>query len=160
MNMKKTSAILLATTLSFAGISYATAANQTSTKTELNCQKQSGEMGQGKHHGKKKNKGMGFSKLDLTDAQKLEISEIMKSVKGDKKGQKSESKMAHRASMQALVSSDSFDEDAAKALINIQQAEKAEKQLAMLKAKNEAFQLLTDEQKVKYSELKTQGKNR
>jgi len=158
--MKKTSAILLATTLSFAGISYAVAADQTGTTTQQNCKQQSSEMGQGKHHWKKKNKGMGFSKLDLTDTQKQEIREIMQSVKGDNKGQKSESKMAHRASMQALISSDSFDEEAAKTLISVQQEEKAEKQLAMLKAKNQAFQLLTEEQKVKYSELKAQGKNR
>lgn len=163
MNMKKTSAILLATTLSFAGASYAIAGNHGEMKGERGCKNDSSEMSQGKHHGKKKHKGMGFSQLDLSDQQKQEMRDIMRTTKSDNKANKSsksEARTAHRAAMQTLISSESFNEQQAKALIEAQQLQKAEKQLSMLKAKHQMYQLLTEEQKVQYQALKEKRANR
>jgi protein CpxP len=156
MKTKKISAILLATTLSFAGISYAMAGNHQESKNGQDCNNQSGEMKQGRHNCKIKHQRMGFSKLDLSDAQKQQMQEIMSAAKEENKGTRG----AHKAEMQMLMSSETFDEAKAKELINNQQVQKAEKHLKMMKAKHQMFQLLTDEQKTQYSELKSQRHNR
>ncbi|WP_413699568.1 Spy/CpxP family protein refolding chaperone [Psychromonas sp. KJ10-10] len=185
MENKTISAIILATTLSFAGASYAVADNQQGMKNNQNCvnqseqmkdnqncNKQAGEMkkkhgdkhkfakkGKGKHNGKhqgKRNQKMAFAKLDLSAEQKQQINEIMSAVKTEKQN----ARLAYRASMQVLMVNETFDVDAAKSLMTAQQAQKEESRLAMMKAKHQAFQLLTDEQKAKYNELKEKGKKR
>ena len=62
--------------------------------------------------------------------------------------------------MLTLMNEDSFNEDKAKVLINKQQSKSVEKRLIMLKARHEMYQLLSDEQKQKYSELKAQHHKR
>ena len=156
MKTKKISAILVATTLSFAGISYAMAANHQDDNNEQGCKHKSGEMKQGKHHGKMKHQRMAFSQLDLTDTQKQEMHDIMKAAKAANKEEKS----AQRAEMQALMSNETFNEEKAKALINSKQLQKAQKHLVMMQTKHQMYQLLTDEQKAQYSELKKQRHNR
>lgn len=160
MKTKTIGTLLLATTLSVAGISYAVAGNNQGMKNQQDCTMS--EKGKsGKHHGKMKHKQMGFAQLDLSDQQKQEMKTIMSSSKKQNKRQKSDSeRLAHQAEMQALMHSETFDEEKAKALISKKQSKKGERKLAMLKAKHQMFQLLTDEQKVQYTELKMKQKNR
>ena len=113
----------------------------------------------GKNHANKQgqhNQKMDFAKLDLSETQKQKIDAIMADVKAENQ----KSKLAQRASMQALMANETFDTDAAKALMSHQQIQKAEKRLSMMKAKHEAFQVLTDDQKAKYNELKVKRQNR
>ena len=56
--------------------------------------------------------------------------------------------------MHAIMYNETFDEETAKALINKNQAKQTERKLAQLKIKHQKFQLLTDEQKTQYIELK------
>ena len=180
MQNKTIRTLILATTLSIAGVSYAVAANQQGMKNNQNCANQSeqmkdnqqcknksGAMEKGQHHGKnhankqgkkhgKHNQEMGFSRLDLTAEQKQQIDDIMATAKAENQ----ESMLAQRASMQALMSNETFDKDVARILMNQQEVQKAEKRLTMMKAKHQAFQLLTDEQKTQYSELKANRQNR
>lgn len=179
MENKTISAIILATTLSFAGASFAVADNQQGMKNNQNCvnqsencTNQSGMMKnkqgdkhkfamneKGKRHGKNKGKRqqkMSFEKLDLSAEQKQQIDEIMATVKTEKQNLR----LAHKASMQALMANETFDADAARGLMAAQQAQKTENRLTMMKVKHEIFQLLTDEQKAKYNELKEKGQKR
>ena len=106
-------------------------------------------------------RGMGFAQLDLTDSQKQQMLTIMTSSKGNNQNRMSDEERATRqAEMQALMYSDPFDEDQAKALISQHQSKMVENRLEMMKAKHQAFQLLTDEQKTQYGELKAQRQNR
>lgn len=180
MNNKHISAIILATTLSFGASSFAMAESQQGMKNgqacqttdASNCDMKSGEMKKGKHHGNKyskkdhgkkqgkQNRGnqqhMRFAKLDLTDTQKQAMRDIMKTAKESNKA----SQTAHRAAMNALMSNATFDAEQATKLISEQRVQKSEQRLAMMKAKHDMYQLLSDDQKAKYDELKTKRQNR
>lgn len=159
MKTKKIATIILATTLSVAGLSYAVAGNNQNMKGNQDCAMYS-EGGMNKHHGKK-HKRMGFSQLDLSDEQKQQMKSIRSSAKANKKQLKSDSeRLAHQASMQALMHSETFDEEQAKALISEQQAQKNAKKLEVLKVRHQMFQVLTDEQKIQYTELQMDRKKR
>ena len=177
MNNKHISAIILATTLSFGASSFAMAENQQGMKKgqasdQTACEVKSGEMKKGKHHGHKYSKkdngkkqgkqsrgnkqNMEFAKLDLTDTQKQAMRDIMKTAKESNKASQS----SHRAAMNALMANDTFDAEQANKLIAEQRVQKSEQRLAMMKAKHDMYQLLDDDQKVKYDELKTKRQNR
>jgi protein CpxP len=160
MKTKTIGTILLATTLSVAGMTYAIAGNQQGMKGQQNCSMMS-ENGQGRYHGNKQNKQMGFAQLDLSDQQKQEMRSIMPSQRGNNKNQKSDAeRAAQQAEMQALMHAETFDTERATELIANNQAKNSERRLEMLEAKHQMFQLLTDEQKVKYSELQMQRRQR
>ncbi|WP_413700699.1 Spy/CpxP family protein refolding chaperone [Psychromonas sp. KJ10-10] len=177
MNNKHISAIILATTLSFGASSFAMAEGQQGMKNgqtadQTTCDVKSGEMKKGKHHGHKYGKkdhgkkqgkqsrgnkqDMGFAKLDLTDTQKQAMRDIMKTAKEANKA----SQTAHRDAMNALMTNETFDAEQATKLISEQRVQKSEQRLAMMKAKHDMYQLLTDDQKAKHDELKTQRQNR
>lgn len=169
--MKTITSLVLATTLSLGGLSYATAANQdgmqNGQKNAQDCvmvkQDGKGKHQGGKHKGKNKgqNKQMEFAKLNLTDQQKAEMKTIMSAQKGEKKGQKTDAeRLAQRAEMQALMNTEVFDEAKAKSIIDAQEIKKSERKLAMLKAKHEMYQLLTDEQKAEFAEMQMKRQTR
>ena len=86
---------------------------------------------------------------------------IMTDAKDQNRYQRSDSeRLAHQAEMQALMHSESFDEQQAQALISEQHLQNSQRRLEMLKAKHQMYQLLTDEQKTQYSELRMQRQNR
>ena len=173
MKTKTIATLVLATTLSLGGLSYAVAADQvgmqngqknaqncTMVKEDGSCKQQGGKH-KGKGKGKGKNKQMMFAKLDLTEQQKTDMKTIMSAQKAEKKGQRSDAdRLAQRAEMQALMSAETFDETKAKSLIEAQEAKKSERKLSMLKAKHEMFQLLTDEQKAEFAEMQMKRQNR
>ena len=175
MKTKTIGTLILATTLSLGGFSYATAANQDGMKNGQqngqNCTMMTedgrGQNKGGKHKGKNKGKNrgqnqqMGFEKLNLTDEQKVEMRTIMSSQKGQKRVQKTdEERLAQQAEMQTLMLADTFDESKAEELISNQQSQRNESKLEKMKAKHEMYQLLTDEQKAEFAEMQMQRKNR
>ena len=153
MKHKTINTIILATALSVAGLTHAVAASDETNATETQTYIMK-EDGQGKHRNKNDMRKMGFKKLNLTDEQKAEMKAIMASHREANK----ETKLAHKAEMKALMEDPAFDEEKAQALINQREAQRADKQLSMLKLKHQMFQVLTDEQKAKYEELQMQGK--
>jgi len=155
--------IILATALSVAGLTTAIAATTTeSGATDTpNCIYK--EDGRGKHNGDKRrggkgNKTMGFQKLDLTAEQKTAIEAIMETNKTASEALRS----AHKLEMQALLDTPTFDKEQATTLIEQREAQRTDKKLTMMQVKHEIYQLLTDEQKAQYNELKEkrQGKDK
>lgn len=147
--------LLLATTLSFAGISYAVAGNHQMSKGQHGCNNMFTESGQSMGKSSMRHRGMGFAQLDLTETQKQEMQTIMASSKGKQRMSKAD-RTTRQAEMQALMNDENFDEEKAKELITQRQSQQSERKLAMLKNKHQMFQLLSDEQKTQYSELKSQ----
>lgn len=175
MKNKTIGTLILATTLTFGGLSYAVAANQDGMKNGQqngeNCtmmtedgrgQNKGGKhKGHGKHKGKGNSQQMGFEKLDLTDQQKVEMKTLMSSQKENKRVQKTDAeRLAQQAEMQALMQAETFDEAKAEELISNQQSQRNESKLEKMKAKHEMYQLLTDEQKAEFAEMQMQRKNR
>lgn len=165
MKNKTIATLILATTLSVGGLSYAVAATTTesgATTTQSCTMKEdgSGKHKGGKHKGEKHGKNMGFQKLDLSDTQKQEMKTIMTAHKEAKKEVNKALKVAHKAEIQALMTEATFDEAKASELIAQHQELRAESALSMLKVKHEMFQLLTDEQKVEYNERQMKRNHR
>ncbi|MBY5994123.1 Spy/CpxP family protein refolding chaperone [Ferrimonas balearica] len=93
--------------------------------------------------------------LDLTDEQKAQVKALIKQAhesKGEKPQRDLTQVEAQMAARQALMTSPTFDEAAARALIAERQAKQTERELARLKLQHEIIQLLTDEQKAKLAE--------
>jgi len=162
MKNKTINTIILATALSVAGLTHAVASSTesaTATTQDTTIIQEDGRDGKhrgdkqrgGKHHGK-----MMFKKLDLSDAQKEQMKTIMRAYKEANK----ESKAAHKAAMKALMDAPAFDEEQAQTLIAEREAQRADKQLSMLKMKHEMYQVLTEEQKVKYDQRETKKMQR
>lgn len=165
MKTKTIGTLILATTLTFGGLSYAVAANQDGMNKAQDCTMMKedgrGKNKGGKHKGKGKNMQMGFQKLDLTEQQKQEMKTIMTSLKAEKKQQKTnEERLAQRAEMQALMAAENFDEAKAKEIISAKQVKRSEQQLAKMNAKHKMYQLLTDEQKAEFAEMQMKRQNR
>ena len=154
MKNKTINTIILATALSVAGLTHAIAetsattatasTEQTTLVTEDGRAKHKG----GKHRGGNQFKQMGFRNLDLTDQQKEEMQAIISA----HKEATTELREAHKTEMKALLENPVFDEEKAAELVAKRDEQRAAKQLSMLEIKHEMYQLLTDEQKVKYDE--------
>ena len=153
MKTKTIATILLASTLSFAGVAYASNhGNSKGMDNHTQCDMKKGGM--------KGSKGMGmmqskFAKLDLTKAQQKKMQSIMDKQKAAKKGKKGTEAdhLARRAEMQVLMANPVFDKKQAEKMLAGRQAQKNERQLAMLEAKHEMLQLLTAEQKTEFQEM-------
>ncbi|WP_137674794.1 Spy/CpxP family protein refolding chaperone [Agarivorans sp. Toyoura001] len=92
-----------------------------------------------------------MKKLDLTDEQKVQVKDIMQQYK-PQGGDKEQHQAMHEQRM-AIITSATFDESAAQALIDIQQAKHQTRMLNMLQAQQEIYQVLTPEQQQKYIEM-------
>lgn len=106
----------------------------------------------------------GFDQLNLSAEQKAKIQAIMQQNRPEQTRSQAQrrddfhQKMAqYRAQEQQLMSSTTFDEQAARALITERQQERAakerehaERELQMLKQRHAVFQILTPEQQQKY----------
>lgn len=93
-----------------------------------------------------------FEGLDLTDAQKADIKKLFaeqRAARSDDKPSKEE-RSAHRAEMQALITSATFDEAQAKALMSAQQEKRQAQAIERMKMQNQIYNLLTPEQQAKF----------
>lgn len=91
-------------------------------------------------------KGM-LKGLDLTDAQREQIRQLMQTGRADKAAAKPEK--AAREQLHALMQAETFDEVAARQLLEQQQQAMLERQLAGMKLRHQVLQVLTDEQRAK-----------
>ncbi|MFB2781378.1 Spy/CpxP family protein refolding chaperone [Shewanella mangrovisoli] len=93
-----------------------------------------------------------FEGLDLTDAQKADIKKLFaeqRAARSDDRPSKEE-RLAHRAEMQALITSATFDEAQAKALMSAQQEKRQAQAIERMKMQNQIYNLLTPEQQAKF----------
>lgn len=93
-----------------------------------------------------------FEGLDLTDAQKADIKKLFaeqRAARSDDKPSKEE-RSAHRAEMQALITSATCDEAQAKALMSAQQEKRQAQAIERMKMQNQIYNLLTPEQQAKF----------
>lgn len=91
-----------------------------------------------------------YKKLDLSDRQQQQIKAILKGVKESRTKMTKGDRSTMRGEWQALMKADIFDEAKAKALITKKQSYKLENELARVKARHAAYQVLTAEQKAKF----------
>lgn len=91
-----------------------------------------------------------LASLDLTDSQKAQIKALVEQQR--EKHQASKPKPGMQQKFQQLVSADSFDEVAARNLLEQQQQKDIERRLERLKLQHEIRQLLTPEQRQQLSQ--------
>lgn len=107
--------------------------------------------------GKMRDPGMGWSiplrSLDLTQEQREQIKEIRAEQKQQQKGKTHKPQFEQ---LQALIQADQLDETAVRTLLEQQQQEMLEKQVAMIKQQHRIYQVLTAEQKTKLAEMQQQ----
>lgn len=124
-------------------------------KHASHCPHNSGEHANYKHmdgkHGMHGMHGM-FEGLDLTDEQKANIEKLYAEQKAASSEGKltKEERVAHHSEMQALVTSTTFDETKAKALLSAQQEKRQAQAIERIKMQNKIYNMLTPEQQTKF----------
>ncbi len=117
--------------------------------------------GKGEHHKHEREMfGERMSQyLELSQAQQDQIKEIRDAQKQQRpeRGDRAEQKSKFDALTQT---SESFDEDAARAMIAAKQADHLERQIAHMKAKHQIWNILSTEQQQKFVEMKEKRKER
>lgn len=88
--------------------------------------------------------------LDLTDSQQMQIKQLMQQHRKQYKAQQRDS--STRQQMHSLLAADSFDEVAARQLLEQQQQHRLEQRLAGLRLQHDIMQLLTVEQRQQLNE--------
>ncbi|WP_220719250.1 Spy/CpxP family protein refolding chaperone [Agarivorans litoreus] len=91
-----------------------------------------------------------MKQLDLTAEQKAQVKEIMQQHKP--KADPEQRQAMYQQRMEVITAA-TFDEGAAQALIDIQQAKHQARMMSMLQAQQQIYQLLSPEQQQKYQEL-------
>jgi Spy/CpxP family protein refolding chaperone len=110
----------------------------------------------GGHH---RGGGMMLRGLDLTDAQKAQVKEIMEASKAKVQPLR-ESMKANRQKLQAATENGKFDEAAVQALANENASLSAQLLVERSRVKSQIFNILTPEQREKAAQLKSQMKER
>lgn len=139
--MRKLTALFVASTLALGATSAAFAADTATTTAAPAESKMMHHKGKpGMHH------DMMFKDLNLTDAQKTQIRDIMKSQRDNMK----RPSLDERRAMHELVASDTFDKAKAEAQIDKMEAQHKEMALARLETQNKIYNILTPEQKKQF----------
>ena len=136
--MRKLTALFVASTLAFGAANIVHAAETTAAPAD------------GKpmmHHKGKGPHDMMFRGLNLTDAQKEQIRDIMKSQRDEMKRPPVEEMRA----MHEIVTSDSFDKAKAEAQINKMDEQRKAGMLKHLETQNKIYNILTPEQKKQFN---------
>ena len=100
-------------------------------------------------------------KLDLTDDQKLQAKELVKTYKQTVRLHKASApeRQEHYDKVQALIKAPSFDEQSARDLASQNSGKHLNSAVTRMKLQHDLYQLLTPEQQSKAEELKTRYKN-
>ncbi|XXQ68484.1 Spy/CpxP family protein refolding chaperone [Neisseriaceae bacterium B1] len=174
MTKRTISAITVAALMS-AGIAFAVGDNTSNNINQPQAQRHfDGKFNKKDHHGNKDVLPHGFEGLNLTDAQKAQIKQIMEANRpaqpADNEQQRVQfqQKMQQRqAQEQALISNKSFDEKAARAMIAERQEARAQMEnqhaaheLQHLKARHAVFQVLTPAQQKQFLDNQKQHQER
>ena len=144
--MKKLTALFVASTLALGAANLAHAADTTSTTTTDAAQPNGTMM----HHHKGKmgpRHDMMFQGLNLTDAQKQQIRDIMKDSRQHMKRPPQE----EMREMHSLIASDSFDKAKAEAQISKMEAQHKDMMLSRLETQNKIYNILTPDQKKQFN---------
>ena len=142
--MRKFTALFVASTLALGATSMAFAADTATTTAAAPAE---GKMmmhhkGPGMH-----NEMMMFKDLNLTDAQKQQIRDIMKSQRENMK----RPSLEERRAMHDLIASDTFDKAKAEAQIDKMEAQHKAMALSRLETQNKIYNILTPEQKKQFN---------
>ena len=142
--MRKFTALFVASTLALGATSMAFAAD-TATTTAAPAEGKMMMHHKGKpgmHH-----EMMMFKDLNLTDAQKQQIRDIMKS----QRDQMKRPPLEERRAMHDIIASDSFDKAKAEAQIDKMAEQHKARMLAHLETQNKIYNILTPEQKKQFN---------
>ena len=140
--MRKFTALFVASTLALGATSMAFAAD-TATTTAAPAE---GKMMM-HHKGGPGQHDMMFKGLNLTDAQKQQIRDIMKSQRENMK----RPSLEERRAMHDLIASDTFDKAKAEAQIDKMEAQHKAMALSRLETQNKIYNILTPEQKKQFN---------
>lgn len=139
--MKKLTALIIASTLSLGAANLAhaadTAAAAPAEKAPMMHHKGKPDM----HH------DMMFRGLNLTDAQKQQVRDIMKEQRGKMQRPSPDDARA----MHSLIASDTFDKAKAEAMIDKMEAKHKEMALSRMETQNKIYNILTPEQKKQFN---------
>ncbi|AVR38166.1 ATP-independent periplasmic protein-refolding chaperone Spy [Klebsiella quasipneumoniae] len=140
--MKKLTALFVASTLALGAANLAHAADTTTAPSD------SKPMMMMMHHkGGPGQHDMMFKGLNLTDAQKQQIRDIMKSQRENMK----RPSLDERRAMHELIASDTFDKAKAEAQIDKMEAQHKAMALSRLETQNKIYNILTPEQKKQFN---------
>lgn len=140
--MRNLTALFVASTLALGAANLAHAADATTTtaaKTDAPMMHHKGPRG-GQHD-------MMFKGLNLTDAQKQQVKDIMK---GQRENMKRPSQ-DERREMHSLIASDSFDKAKAQAQIDKMEEQHKSMMLSRMETQNKIYNILTPEQKKQFN---------
>lgn len=139
--MRKFTALFVASTLALGATSMAFAADTATTTTAAPVEGKMMMHHKGKpgmHH-----EMMMFKDLNLTDAQKQQVRDIMKS----QRDQMKRPSLDERRAMHDIIASDSFDKAKAEAQIDKMAEQHKARMLAHMETQNKIYNILTPEQK-------------
>ena len=141
--MRKLTALFVASTLALGATSMAFAADTaTTTAAPTEGKMMMHHKGKpGPHH------DMMFKYLNLTDAQKQQVRDIMKS----QRDQMKRPPLEERRAMHDLIASDSFDKAKAEAQIDKMAEQHKAGMLARMESQNKIYNILTPEQKKQFN---------
>ncbi|EJV8489178.1 ATP-independent periplasmic protein-refolding chaperone [Salmonella enterica] len=139
--MRKLTALFVASTLAMGAANLAHAA-ETTTAAPADAKPMMQHKGKfGPHH------DMMFKNLNLTDAQKQQIRDIMKA----QREQMKRPLLEERRAMHDIIASDTFDKAKAEAQITKMEAQRKANMLAHMEIQNKIYNVLTPEQKKQYN---------
>ncbi|EJX5275641.1 ATP-independent periplasmic protein-refolding chaperone [Salmonella enterica subsp. enterica serovar Kentucky] len=139
--MRKLTALFVASTLAMGAANLAHAA-ETSTAAPADAKPMMQHKGKfGPHH------DMMFKNLNLTDAQRQQIRDIMKA----QREQMKRPPLEERRAMHDIIASDTFDKAKAEAQITKMEAQRKANMLAHMETQNKIYNVLTPEQKKQYN---------
>ncbi|ENG0936787.1 ATP-independent periplasmic protein-refolding chaperone [Salmonella enterica] len=139
--MRKLTALFVASTLAMGAANLAHAA-ETTTAALTDAKPMMQHKGKfGPHH------DMMFKNLNLTDAQKQQIRDIMKA----QREQMKRPPLEERRAMHDIIASDTFDKAKAEAQITKMEAQRKANMLAHMETQNKIYNVLTPEQKKQYN---------
>lgn len=139
--MRKLTALFVASTLALGAANLAHAADTTAAAPTDAKPMMHHKSKPGPHH------DMMFKDLNLTDAQKQQIRDIMKSQRDTMK----RPPLEERRAMHAIIASDSFDKAKAEAQIAKMEEQRKANMLAHMETQNKIYNILTPEQKKQFN---------
>ncbi|EFS6175558.1 ATP-independent periplasmic protein-refolding chaperone [Salmonella enterica] len=139
--MRKLTALFVASTLAMGAANLAHAA-ETTTAAPADAKPMMQHKGKfGPHH------DMMFKNLNLTDAQKQQIRDIIKA----QREQMKRPLLEERRAMHDIIASDTFDKAKAEAQITKMEAQRKANMMAHMETQNKIYNVLTPEQKKQYN---------
>ncbi|MGU3412303.1 ATP-independent periplasmic protein-refolding chaperone Spy [Enterobacteriaceae bacterium C34A] len=139
--MKKLTSLILASTLALGATGLAHAVETTVTGTTDAAPMMHHKGKPGMHH------DMMFKGLNLTDAQKQQIRDIMK----EQRGKMQRPSLDERRAMHSLIASDTFDKAKAEVMVSKMEAQHKEMAVSRMETQNKIYNILTPEQKKQFN---------